>query len=147
MQINWNSSLVKETINNIREAIGRDIEIKFKVQGSGCSYCTEDPISHMSTNSFCIYCSGLYWINTISGHFTKAHVRWTKTDIPSWQTGGTLPIGDVTVTMEYTEDNFQSTKNSDYFIVDSGTFQMFGYSVKGVPQPNRIKVSLKEINE
>jgi hypothetical protein len=135
------------TLDEMRALIQRPITINVKVQGTPCPACDLDPITGTSTDSFCATCSGLYWINTISGYSTSGHVRWMGADQPLYTPGGTIDIGDCIVTLKYTSTNLTNVQNSDHFIVDDRDLYVKDYVMKGVRQLNRIRVILKEDSE
>jgi hypothetical protein len=144
MQILWPEIQVRETIDEIRAAIGRDILINVKVSGIGCSGCSLDPITNTSTNSFCTICGGEYWLETTSGYTTSGHIRWRSSEQPTLQAGGKLPEGDCQVTIAYTTNNLAAVDNISDVIVDGRRMSLKYYRLKGVKQPNRIALTLLE---
>lgn len=133
-----------ETLDAIRATIERPITINVKVQGTPCSACELDPITNTSVNSFCTVCSGLHWINTISGYTISGHVRWTRLEQPMYSPGGIIDQGDCIVTVKYSELTLTNIQNSDHFIVDERDLYLKNYVKKGVRQLNRIRIILKE---
>ena len=148
MSINWptNSS---EIIDDIRDAIGRDITIYREVTGIPCpaSGCSLDPVTNLSTNQFCETCSGFYWINTLSGLTVNAHVRLRNVDIPVWTVGGFIVDGDAQVQIKYTTANIDAVDNCNYIEVDGKEFLKKNISLRGVPTVNRIVITLEEKEE
>ena len=133
-----------DTIDAIRDEIGRQITINVKVQGTACPVCDLDPITNTSTDSFCETCSGVYWLNTTSGISTYAHIRWGGSDQPMYTAGGVIDMGDCIATIKYTETLLSGVQNSDHFIVDDKDMYLKKYILRGVKPLNRIRVILKE---
>lgn len=144
MQITWPESQVRNTIDAIRDAIGREIQINIMVSGIGCYNCSLDPITNTSINSFCPVCHGTYWRNTTSGYLVSGHVRWASLESPVLQAGGRLPEGDCKVTIAYTEANLYAVDHARDFVVDGKRATLKSYRLKGVHLPNRIAINLLE---
>jgi hypothetical protein len=145
--IHWPAETVTATIDEIRDNIGREVEVYVKVAGEACPTCTLDVTTNLSADPFCPTCSGTYWINTLSGWSVNAHVRWRSTDQPKYTPGGIIDEGDCHVTIKYTEAALSNIQNSDHFIVDSRDMYMKNYKLRGAPEPNRITVTLLEDND
>lgn len=133
----------RQVINEIRGAIGREI-IAEVITLSGCNACGLDPVTNTSIDSFCPVCSGVYWIETISGASILAHVSQRPMDDLQWITGGKYFSGDATVQIEYTSLNLDLIERSKYFIVDGKRFEKDKIEFRGVPEVNRIILILKE---
>lgn len=144
MTITWPESTVRDTIDEIREAIGRPVTFQVKHQGTACPDCELDPITGQSLDPFCGTCNGNYWINTISGYVISGHVKWRNAEFPRMYPGGVIPEGDCTVTIEYSEINEEYIGRSKNVIVDSKVMQVKNYSLRGVPNPNRIRITFVE---
>jgi len=148
MSITWppNTTTV---IDEIRDAIGRDITIYTTISGIPCpaSGCGLDPVTNLSINSLCPTCSGFYWINTVSGLTVKAHVRLRNVDTPIWTVGGFLVEGDAQFQIKYTTANINAINNMEYVVMDGKTFVKKDISLRGVPTVNRIVVALEEKEE
>lgn len=134
-------------IDNIRDVIGRDITINVTVSGvpcpaSGCGVL--DPVTGLSTNQFCLTCSGLYWINTISGFVTKAHITWGDAERSLWETGGTVLDGDCLVQVKYTIASVDAVDNAKNFIVDNKVLVKKSVDFRGVPEINRMLITLEQ---
>lgn len=145
MSIYWPNNTTT-IIDDIRDAIGRDITIYRTVSGIPCpaSGCTLDPVTNLSTNQFCTTCSGQYWINTTSGVTVTAHVRLRNVDVPVWTVGGFIVDGDAQIQIKYTQSSIDAVDNSKYFLVDGKEFVKKDISLRGVPKVNRIVVTLVE---
>ncbi len=144
--IQWPTDTVT-IIDDIRNVIGRDITIDVEVQGvpctaSGCGIL--DPVTQLSTNQFCITCSGFYWINTLSGHVTKAHITWGDADRSLWETGGTILDGDCLVQIKFTIANNDAVANAGRFHVDNKILVKKSVDYRGVPAINRMLVTLEQ---
>lgn len=145
MSITWPSNTTT-VIDDIRDAIGRDITIYQTTSGLPCpaSGCGLDPVTDLSINSFCPTCSGFYWINTVSGLTMTAHVRLRNVDTPIWTVGGFLLEGDAQFQIKYTVANIAAVDGMEYVIIDDKTFVKKDISLRGVPTVNRIVVALEE---
>lgn len=135
-----------DSIDAIRNAIGRDILINVTVSGIPCtvSGCDLDPVTGLSTNQFCSECSGFYYINTISGYAVLAHVNWGQADTPIWETGGRVTEGDCLIQLKYTVTNEAAVDGSKSFVVDGKTLVKEAVDYRGVPDINRILVTLTQ---
>jgi hypothetical protein len=145
MSIYWPSN-TSDIIDDIRDAIGRDITIYATVSGIPCpaSGCSLDPVTNLSVNQFCDICGGDYWINTTSGITVTAHVRMKNVDMPIWTVGGFIVDGDAQIQIKYTQANIDAVNNVNYFLVDGKEFIKKDISLRGVPDINRIVVTLVE---
>jgi len=143
MTITWPSN-TKEIIDQIRDAIGREIEIYITMSGVPCGLCELDPTTGLSTDPFCSGCDGNYWTVTTSGVTVDAHVRWYNSEQPLYTEGGIVHEGDCKVTITYSAENLNYIQNSKYFVVDGKELYMKNYTPKGVPSINRIAVTLLE---
>ncbi len=148
-RIYWPSNTV-EIIDEIRNTIGRDILINVTISGipciaSGCGIL--DPVTNLSTNQFCEVCSGLYWTNTLSGYIVNAYIQWGKGEIPIWETGGRIMDGDCTVQLKYTSANVTAVDDSANFIVDDKILIKESVEYRGVPDINRVLVTLKDVEK
>jgi len=133
-----------EITDAIRDEIGRDITISYLVSVSGCSYCNLDPVTGTSTDPFCEECDGAYWIPTYSGLVVNAHVNWGYYDKLGWVTGGQLDNGKATVQFKLTDANENAVKNAQYITVDNKLMYIDRIIKRGVPEPNRFILELKE---
>jgi len=145
MTINWPSNTAT-VIDDIRDAIGRNVTIYSTISGMPCpaSGCGLDPVTQLSINAFCTTCSGFYWINTVSGLTVNAHVRMKNVDTPIWTVGGFIIEGDAQIQVKYTTIIANAVNTSDYFLVDNREFLKKEISLRGVPAINRIVVTLEE---
>lgn len=143
--INWPSNTT-EIIDKIRNTVGRDITIYSTVSGIPCteSGCELNPVTNLSTDQYCPTCSGEYWINDVSGLTLTAHVVMRNIDTPVWEVGGRIVEGDALVQLKLTETTVSAVNNSEYYIVDSRRFIKNNIVLRGVPEPNRILVTLEE---
>ena len=145
MVITWPSNTAEIT-DEIRDAIGRDVTIYVTVSGIPCVYsgCYLDPVTNLSTNSFCPSCAGSYWRETVSGYEVLAHVRMLGMDLPVYMTGGIVETGDATVQIKYTKESIYAVEHAKYYVVDNKTFIQKDFDTRGVPTINRIVVTLVE---
>lgn len=144
--ITWPAAQTIEVTDAIRQQIGRDITIYYTVSGIPCSNPNDslDPITNLSTNQFCPICGGNYWIQTVSGYVVQAHVTYGGMDLPVWTQAGRIYDGDVTVQFKYTESGIYAIDHSEYIVVDGTEYIKKTKMLRGVPEPNRILVSLLE---
>jgi hypothetical protein len=135
-----------DSIDAIRNAIGRNIVINVTVSGTPCpaSGCLLDPVTGLSTDQFCAVCSGFYYINTASGYTVLAHVNWGQADTPIWETGGRVVEGDCLVQIKYTVANETAVDDSKSFVVDGKVLVKEAVDYRGVPNINRILVTLTQ---
>lgn len=145
MSIYWPDNTT-DIIDDIRDAIGRNITIYTTVSGIACtvSGCDLDPVTNLSTNQFCTTCGGEYWINTASGVTVLAHVRMRNVDVPVWTVGGFIVDGDAQVQVKYTAATLAAIEGAEYYDVDGKQFLQKDLSIRGVPDVNRIVVTLVE---
>ncbi len=133
----------KDTIDAIREAIGRSIVFSTPVR-TVCSGCSLDPITDTSTDSFCVICDGEGYVTTYSGTTISAHVTWGKADELGWVTGGQYLEGDCRVQIEYSTGNITVVDGSEFVTVDGKRLSVRKKILRGVPDLNRILIDLKE---
>lgn len=146
LNITWPTD-TEDVTDAIRDVIGRDILIRVIGSGvpcpaSGCGIL--DPVTNLATNQFCATCSGFYWVNTLSAYTVLAHVNWGKADTPIWETGGRIADGDCLVQMKYTVTNLDAVNNAKNFVVDGKTLVKEAVDYRGVPDINRILVTLTQ---
>ena len=133
----------EDIIDEIRVAIGRDVDF-YQLVSTECTECSLDPITDTSTNSFCPTCSGLYYINTVSGTTISGHVTWGNVDTLGWFPGGQVFDGDCRVQIKYTLDNLSTVKNSEYMVVDDIQLRIDDYALRGVKNLNRIVITTSQ---
>ena len=133
----------KDTIDAIRNTIGRNVRF-YIPSGEDCPACNLDPVTNLSTNSFCPTCHGAGYITTYSGEDVIAHVTWRPAEILNWQTGGRFDTGDCMIQIEYNYDNIELLKECAYVVVDTKKLTIRKQTIRGVPTPNRIIVDLLE---
>lgn len=135
-----------EIIDQIRGAIGRDVTFMQQVGQTACtaSGCTLDPITGLSTNSFCTVCSGNYYIPTYSGAVVSGHITWKGAEELGWVSGGTLMEGDCTVQIKYTDTVDSMLLATSYVVVDNRVMEIIKVIPRGVPSVNRVIISMLE---
>lgn len=146
MVIAWPDN-TPEIIDDIRDAIGRDITIYQTVSGIVCPEpgCDLDPVTGLSTNQFCPVCGGEYYINTVSGFVTNAHVtELNKLDTPVWTPGGLIVDGDMRVQFKLTVSSLAAVESAEYYSVDNKEYITKNISYRGIPELNRVIVALVE---
>jgi hypothetical protein len=140
--IAWPSASEISLIDDIRDAIGREVTFYVVASSVPCSICSLDPVTNESTNSFCPICSGTYFIPTYSGVSLNAHITWGGTDQLQWQTGGQLFDGDCRLQIKYTPSNVLVVENSKWVDVDGKRLAQSKVHLRGVKELNRILVDL-----
>lgn len=143
MTITWPSNTV-QIIDEIRNAIGREVIFHTLAGSTECPVCNLDPTTGTSTDSFCEYCSGSYYIPIYSGISISGHVTWNDHDILNWQTGGMLFDGDCRIQIKYTEDNITVLNATKWVEVDGKNLEIKRRNMRGVQPVNRIILSLIE---
>lgn len=139
-------SNTKDIIDQIREAIGRNITLYVPTK-TDCPSCTLDPVTNTSTNYFCPTCSGYGYLITYSGYTISGHILWGPSDFQNWITGGILYEGDVKIQIEYLPNTLTILDNTEFISVDNKRVEVKERSLRGVPQINRILLYCKEIKE
>ena len=136
----------KDKIDDIRDAIGRTIIFNSLAGQQACtaSGCSLDPVTNVSTNSFCPVCGGEYWVDVISGYPLTAHVRWNSMDKGVGYTAGEVFEGECRVQIEYTALNVTIVNTSETVEVDGKLMSIDRRIYKGVPTLNRIVLILNE---
>jgi hypothetical protein len=144
--ITWPAQLVNDTIEEIRNAIGRPVIFNIRVSGIGCTYsgCFLDPITNLSVDPWCPECHGTYWKDTISGITISGHVLWGTAESPYIRSGGIIPEGDCKVTIVFSSVNEKYVKDAEGFIVDGKSMSLKSYRLRGVPTPNRLAIFMTE---
>lgn len=135
-----------DKIDEIRDLLGRSVQINIPVSGIACAEpgCDLDPVTGLSTDQFCETCDGDYWINTTSGYSLTARVLYKTVGIPVWNPHGMLFDGDLQLRIKYSDDHLNYVETGESFVVDEKTYILKGYELRGVPDPNRIVISLIE---
>jgi len=138
------SAEIIETIDSIRDAIGRVVSFYTVTSSIPCSACGLDPVTDTSVDPFCTVCSGIHWMPqyTVSG--IQAHVTWGNADQLNWVTGGQFFEGDCRIQIKHTEDHEDIADNAKYLIVDNKELTIQSKILRGVPTINRILLDLIE---
>jgi hypothetical protein len=142
-QIIWPSNTM-EIIDDIRDAIGREVTFYIVASSVPCSVCNLDPVTGESTDSFCPVCSGSYYIPIYSGVQVIAHVTWGGTDQLQWQTGGQMFEGDCRVQIKSTPSNVLVVENMRWAEVDGHRMTKIKVNPRGVQQTNRLLIDLQQ---
>lgn len=134
----------REQIEEIIGMIGRDVEIFYVYSTYGCPDCDLDPVTDTSVDSFCVTCSGEYWIPVYSGVTMSGHVTWKFDYENEFQTGGKVLLGDARVKVIHTDEREAIIKRASYIVVDDIVLDIEKTTLLGGPQINRIVMDLKE---
>jgi len=149
MFVNWESHTNRvNIIDQIRAAIGREVYFMIPTY-SGCPEptCSLDIVTNTSTDAFCNTCNGEYWIPIYDEVTISGHVFWKRADEETWVTGGKYPDGVCTVQIKYTTENLSGVESADYIRVDDRLMKIKSKVFRGVPQINRIILTLDEVEE
>lgn len=136
-----------EVVDAIRGAIGRDTYWYIVASSTPCPVCSLDPVTNTSTNSFCVICSGTYWIDVYSGVSISGHITWGTAEVLQWTSGGQYFTGDCRVQIKDTPSNRATVDNTKYAIVDTKKLRIDKVIYRGVKQLNRILIDLVEDEE
>ena len=142
MAIVWPEN-TKRVIDEIRTAIGRPVIFR-STHKLDCPACTIDPVTNLSTNPFCLTCSGNGWLTIISGTTISGHITWGPSQGMLWATGGQWESFECRVQIEYTPENESIVDGSDSVVVDNKTMKINKRMPRGVKEINRILIDLKE---
>jgi hypothetical protein len=140
----WPSVQDAQVVDEIREAIGRNVTFHYLVSTSGCPVCSLDPVTNESTDSFCTTCSGEYWIPSYSGEAILAHVNWGFSEQLGWYTGGQQMEGDCRIQIKYTVTNIDIVDKTKWIEVDGRNMLIVKRILRGVQPLNRIILDLSE---
>ena len=143
MTIFWPSN-TEDIIDEIRDTIGRDITILTTVSGIACSICALNPVSNLSTNPFCPECGGTYWKNTASGYIINAHIGIGEIDLPWRVAAGHIEKGEIIAQIKYTPENLYAVEHAQHYLVDGKIYLQDDISYRGVPEINRMVITLRE---
>jgi len=140
-------SNTRDYIEAMIDMIGEEITFYVVDSVSGCSVCTLDPVTNTSTDYACPVCSGVYWIETLSGVVYDAHVTWKYSEGFGWETGGQTLLGDCRVKVMHTDAREAVVRAAKYVVVDDRYMDIERITLLGKPTINRIMVDLKEGTE
>ena len=135
---------VTDIIDSIRSAIGRTANFITLDRNDECSVCSLDPTTGLSIDSFCTTCSGLYYIPVYSGVTISGHVWWKTADGLQWPVGGQIFDGDATFQLKYTVGNLDIVNSTEFLMLDGKTMTIRKKVLRGVPDLNRIILTLDE---
>jgi hypothetical protein len=142
--VSWPTTFETSVVDGIRNAIGRDVTFFVITSGAPCPVCDLDPITNTSTDSFCIICSGAYWIYTYSGVDIFSHITWGFSEQLGWVSGGTQDEGDCRIQIKYTPENIVTVETAQWVEVDGKVMQITKKILRGVQTLNRIILNLIE---
>ena len=146
MTIVWPGPETKLITDAIRGAVGRLVTVVVPAVTAACTVCSLDPVTGLSTDSFCPVCSGSYWITAYSNYTMSGHITWYPMDSLDWRTGGQIFNGDVRVQVAYTPENLAAIAIAEYYIVDGIYCDFKEQAYRGFPL-NRVILSLIENKE
>jgi len=144
ININWNSDQEIEVIDAIRGAIGRDVTFNIVASSTECPTCDYDPVTNLSTNSFCTTCDGKYWIPVYSGVTVSGHITWGYSEQLAWYAGGQVDEGECRVQIKYTPSMNTVVDSTEWVTVDGKKMQIVNKILRGVKEINRILIDLIE---
>ena len=139
----------KEIIDGIRAAIGRNVDFVTVSGYTNCpaSGCSLDIVSQTSTNSFCLTCSGMYYIPVYETETILAHITWGNDEIMQWESAGKWIDGSCRVAIEYSDTNMTILDKTNYLVVDGKKLEINKKLFRGVQPLNRVLLDLKEFGE
>lgn len=139
----WPSNTV-EIIDDIRDAIGREVAFVVVASSTPCPACGINPITNTAINSFCTTCSGEGYIYEYERYLVSGHITWGNADVFNWYSAGQFFDGDVRVQIKYTPENVTIVDNSVWVEVDNKQMQVKKKIFRGVKNLNRILIDLIE---
>lgn len=134
----------KTIIDEIRGAIGRNVDFYVTTSSYTCQTCSLDPTTGTSTDSFCMTCSGLYYIPMLYSTTISGHITWGKSDKLNWVTGGQFFEGDCRLQIEYSDINLDLVNGAKYVVVDGKRLTIDTITLRGAQELNRIVLNLSE---
>lgn len=143
INIVWPTENELEVVNAIRGAIGRNVTFVTREE-TPCPVCSLDPITNTSTDSFCLTCSGEYWIPVYSGITLSGHITWGHLDKTEWVAGGQYFEGDCRVQIAYTPSGVFAAENAEWIEVDEKQLEIKKKIFRGVQTLNRILLDCVE---
>lgn len=135
---------ITNIIDDIRGSIGRLVGFTVLDSTTPCPVCTLDPVTDTSTDSFCPVCSGVYYIKVVSEVTVSGHVTWKDADRVAYYSAGTVMEGDARVQIKYSTKNLDIIDRTEFVTLDSRKMQIQTVTPLGVPELNRIAISLIE---
>jgi len=141
--ISWPSNTVT-VIDDIRDAIGREVIFFVVASSYACPTCGVDPITDTALDPYCLTCSGIGYIVILSGVPLMAHVTWGHSELMGWYAGGQIDHGDCRVQIKYTVANEATVDGAKYVVVDNRVMQIMRKILRGVQPINRILIDLIE---
>jgi hypothetical protein len=145
MKLTWPSVQTRhDFLEATISAIGRPVTFIVTTSSTVCPTCSFNPVTKLSTNPFCVTCSGNYYLPLYSGISVSGHVTWKQSEGLTWYTGGQQFTGDCRVRINYTVENLTILENTKEVIVDHRTMQVDHVNLLGAPEVNRIVISLME---
>lgn len=130
----------RETINQIRSTIGRLVTFNKSVKDVCPSGHGVDPYGE-SLDPYCTICSGIGYIITYSGTAISAHITHDPAST-HWTTGGTVPMGDCRLQIEFTDSNLTVVEEANNVVVDGEKFEIKKVMKRGVQEVNRLLIDL-----
>jgi len=138
----------KATKDAIRNAIGQVVTFVIRGDATPCPVCSGldqyDGVNEVSLNPYCTTCSGQYWITADVESGVMAHVRWRTQDEPEMGVGGSVPEGDVYITIASDALSEANIVKIKYIVADSRKVQVYREIHRGVPSRDRIRFVCRE---
>ncbi len=135
---------ITNIIDDIRGSIGRLVGFTVLDSTTPCSVCTLDPTTDTSTDSFCPVCSGVYYIKNTSEVMISGHVTWKDADRIAYYSAGTVMEGDARVQIKRSSRNLDVLDRTEHITLDGRKMHIQTLTPLGVPELNRIALSLIE---
>lgn len=137
-------SNTKEITDNIRQVIGREIEIVYTVSSGVCTTCDLDSVTGKSYDPFCPVCSGTGVLFSVESLSVLGHILWGRVDPTYNSPAGRIFTGDCKVTISYDSAILTLLDSVDYFLVDDKKLYLKDYDLRGVKEINRIALNLQQ---
>jgi hypothetical protein len=135
--------------DEIRGAIGQTVTFVLEGTPTACPVCSGanlyDGVNEASLNPYCATCDGKYWLDT--GDVTSgivAHVRWTRQDEPDYTSGGEVPEGDCSITIDINSLSAANIVKIKEVRADSRRLQVHRVIYRGVPTRDRVRFVCRE---
>ncbi len=147
-----NREAIKETIDSVRENIGRNVTF-YTVEKSACPLCVTnnlyDAVEDVSFNIMCPICKGKYWLEQAVGTEVLARVHWVNDEAVTATPGGKYYLGEATLTINIADIEIaeQTQSESGLVKVDGHNMSITKIIPMGAPDINRYRVILKNMGD
>lgn len=143
---------VKNTIDSVRENIGRYVTFYTAIL-TACPLCVTDdlydPVNDVSFNILCPQCKGVYWLEEAVGTEVLARVHWVNDEQITATSGGKYWVGEANLTINIDDLEIAETCQSESgkVVVDNHSMQITRIIPFGAPDINRYRIILKNMGD